>query len=92
MRLLTAAAAGAVAYIAAGALIPFNWSHSLSETCHWVPMRSLSALGLSRGDPSEDDNMARAACLYRRGGYGVEIRTIINRWPDRAQLTALRAK
>lgn len=91
MRPVAFAIAGAAVYIAAGAVIPFNWSHRLAEGCQWVPRRSLDNLGLARGEPTGGDNLARAICLYRKGLKSeTPIPTrILNHWPSRAELTAM---
>lgn len=89
MRLLTAAALGAGLYVAAGALVPFSWTHRLSEACHWVPVEEFDKLGLARGNPNADDNVARAACFARRGAYGTDVNVLLRVFPDRVTLASL---
>lgn len=87
MRPLTAILAGSALYVAAGSLIPFSMSHSLSEQCAWVPNRILSDLGLARGEPSYRENVARVACFHRRGLRSDNLKALDVRrsWPSQAE-------
>lgn len=91
MRPLTAILAVG-AYVAAGSAVPFSWSHTLSESCHWLPRPFYDRLGLVRGDPSANDNMARAACFARRGlaSDSLSIRDLRRQWPSEVEITAWR--
>lgn len=91
MRPFVALLSGAALYAAAGAAIPFSWTHTLSESCYWLPASPWDDLGLSRGEPGYDENVARAACFNKRGGFGVDVRDVLRVWPDKAWLTALRS-
>lgn len=91
MRPIAAILAGSALYAAAGSLVPFGASHELTEQCAWVSKRHMAVLRLDRGKPTAQDAALRTSCLNRRGGYGFDVQTIIERWPDRAQLTALRS-
>lgn len=90
MRPVLTLLAGCALYAAAGNTIPFNWTHRLSESCFWLPVKGWDAVGLARGDPSAHDNVARVACMARRGGYGVEVINVLPAFPDRVVLASIR--
>lgn len=82
---------GFCAYMLANAALPFRITHTLTDACTWAEAAPWGKLGLARGQPDADDNMARAVCFYRKGAKtdSLDIYRVLRRWPDKAHLTSL---
>jgi hypothetical protein len=73
----------AALWFAAGAVLPFHWTHRLSPVCAWRPEPCIAALGLARGSPDAAADQMRAACLLSRGLKSQSpVNLILRQWPS----------
>lgn len=89
MRLLLIPLAFAI-FLAAGAHLPYQWTHTLSATCYWSPkpwMRHLGSATATGPAWAMEDR-----CWAARGAHDPDalpdIKVLLKKWPSQAQLDA----